>query len=117
MTVWSDPTLLLTDRSCGSRRQSRRLSRRFADVGVGIAPERLRELAMGRPATEDELVDVKFALTATNLLGDQRRSKRGRAQRHCVQSLMVAAGVVIALNVLLCLGLLMFVLTQHTSPY
>lgn len=93
------------------------MSRRFEAVGVGIAPERIRAIAMGRPATEDELVDVSFALTVTELLNEKRRSRRGRAQRRCTLSLMVIAGIVVALNLLLCMGLLLFVLTQHTSPY
>lgn len=93
------------------------MSRRFAEVGVGIAPERIREISMGRPATEDELVDVGFALTVTQLLNEKRRSKRGKTQRRCARGLMVIAGTVVALNVLLCLGLVLFLLTQHTSPY
>ena len=67
------------------------MSRSFAEVGVGMAPERIRQIAMGRPATEDELVDVGFALTATELLNEKRRSKRGRAQRRCTSWLMVIA--------------------------
>jgi hypothetical protein len=93
------------------------MSRRFAEVGVGMAPERIREIAMGRPATEDELVDVGFALTVTELLNEKRRSKRSRAQQRCTSGLMVVAGVVVALNILLCMGLVLFVLTQHASPY
>ena len=93
------------------------MSRRFAEVGVGMAPERIREIAMGRPATEDELVDVGFAITVTELLNEKRRSKRGRAQRRYTSWLMVVAGMVVALNILLCMGLVLFILTQHTSPY
>ncbi len=93
------------------------MSRDFAGVGVGIPPERLQQIAKGESATDDELVDVTFALTATQLLSEQRRSKRGRAQRRCVHWLIIGAGVLIALNVLLCLGLALFILTQHTTPY
>jgi hypothetical protein len=93
------------------------MSRRFAEVGVGMAPDRIREISKGRPATEDELVDVGFALTVTELLDEKRRSKRGRVQRRCTNWLIVVAGVVVALNILLCMGLVLFVLTQHTSPY
>lgn len=93
------------------------MSRNFAGVGVGIPPERLQQIAMGAAATEEELVDVSFALTATQLLSERRRSKFGRAQRHCVRGAIVVAAILIAINVLLCLGLLLFVLTQHTSPY
>jgi hypothetical protein len=115
MTAWSTP-VWLGHRSV-SRRQSRRMSRRFEAVGVGIAPERIREIAMGRPASEDELVDVGFALTVTQLLNEQRRSQRVRAQRRCTHGLMVIAGIVVALNILLGMGLVLFILTQHTSPY
>jgi hypothetical protein len=93
------------------------MSRTFAGVGVGIAPERLQQIAMGERATEDELVDVSFALTATQLISEKRRSKRGRAQRRCVHGAIVAVAILIAINVLLCLGLALFVLTQHTTPY
>ncbi|TGD88335.1 hypothetical protein BayCH28_11325 [Mycolicibacterium sp. CH28] len=115
MTAWSDP--VLPGDHTTSPRQLRRLSRDFAGVGVGIPPKRLQEIAKGGAATDDELVDVTFALTATQFLSEQRRSKRDRAQRRCVHWLVVGAGVLIALNVLLCLGLALFVLTQHTSPY
>ena len=46
------------------------MSRQFSEVGVGMPPQRIREIAMGRPATEDELVDVGFALTVTQLLNE-----------------------------------------------
>jgi hypothetical protein len=115
MTAWSNPVWL--EHRSVSRRESRRMSRRFAEVGVGIAPERIRAISMGRPATEDELVDVGFAVTVTELLNEKRRSKHGRAQRRCTNWLMVVAGVVVALNILLCMGLVLFILTQHTSPY
>jgi hypothetical protein len=109
MTAWPN--------SVHSGGELRRLSRRFSTVGVDIAAERLREIAEGAPATEAEWVDVSFAMVATNLLTDQRRTKRGRTRRRLVQWCIVAGAVVVALNVLLCLGLLFFVMTQHTSPY
>jgi hypothetical protein len=115
MTEWSDPRL--PSARSTSPRQLKRLSRNFAGVGVGIPPERLHQIAMGGSATEDELVDVSFALTATALRNEQRRSKIGRAQRRCVHGVIVAAAILIAINVLMCLGLLLFVLTQHTTPY
>ena len=46
----------------------RRLSRQLNAVGIDIPPERLRSIASDGPATEDEWVDVSFALLATNLL-------------------------------------------------
>lgn len=115
MTVWSDPAWL-GDKSV-NRRQVRRLSRRFAEVGVGIPAERLHEIALGRPATDAELVDVNFALAANQILSEQRRSERSRAQRNCVHWLVVTAAIVVALNLLLCLGCVLFILAQHASPY
>jgi hypothetical protein len=109
MTAWPDPV-----RSGG---ELRRLSRRFSAVGVDIPPARLRQIAEGAPASEGEWVDVSFALVATSLVIEQRRTKRGRTRRRLVHWGIVAGAVVVALNVLLCLGLLFFVLTQHTSPY
>ncbi len=114
MTDWSDPRLP-SYRS--SPRQLKRMSRDFAGVGVGIAPERLQQIAQGGSATDDELIDVSFALAATKMLDEQRRSKRGRAGRRCVHGLVVFGAILVAVNVLLCLALAMFVLTQHTSPY
>jgi hypothetical protein len=115
MTDWSDPRL--PSSGSGSRRQLKRLSRNFAGVGVGIPPERLQQIVAGGTATDDEMVDVTFALTATQLLSERRRSKLGRAQRRCVRGIILAVAILIAINVLLCLGLMLFVLTQHTSPY
>ena len=115
MTEWSDPRLPKAQTT--SPRQLKRMSRDFAGVGVGIPPERLQQIAAGATATDDEIVDVSFALTATALLNEKRRSKVGRAQRRCVRGLILVAAVLIAINVLLCLGLVLFVLTQHTTPY
>jgi hypothetical protein len=115
MTAWSN-SMWAGDRSL-NRRQVRRLSRRFAGVGVGIPAARLHEIAAGRPATEDELFDVNFALAANQMLGEERRAKRGRAQRRCVHWLIVSGAILVALNLLLCLGLVFFTLAQHTSPY
>ncbi|MBB3603863.1 hypothetical protein FHT40_003524 [Mycolicibacterium sp. BK556] len=116
MTDWSDPRLPSAETT--SPRQIKRLSRNFAGVGVGIPPERLQEITVGGAApTYDEMVDVTFALTATALISEKRRSKVGRAQRHCVRGFILLVTILIAINVLLCLGLMLFVLTQHTTPY
>lgn len=109
MTTWPNQV-----RSGG---ELRRMSRRFSAVGVDIPPSRLREIATGAPATEGEWVDVSFALVATSLLAEQRHTKRVRAQRRVVHWALVGGAVLVALNALLCLGLLFFVLTQHASPY
>jgi hypothetical protein len=94
----------------------RRMSRRFSTVGVNIPPSRLREIAAGAPATEGEWVDVSFALVATNLVAEQKHRRRVRAQKRLVHWALVGGAIVIALNALLCLGLLFFVLTEHPAP-
>lgn len=109
MTAWPSPS--------GSGGELRRLSRQFSSVGVDIPPGRLRAIASGAPATEGEWVDVSFALVATNLVAEQRHTKRVRAQRRIAHWALVGGAMVVALNALLCLGLLFFVLTQHTTPY
>lgn len=86
----------------------RRLSRQFNAVGVDIPPGRLRTIATDGPATEDEWVDVSFALLATNLLAEQRRTDRVRRRRRIVRLAIVAGAAVLALNALVCLGLLFF---------
>lgn len=100
-----------------SRRRLRRLSRRFARVGVEVSASRLADIAAGRSVSEAELVDVEFASAVTQIQGEQRRAKRVRAQRRCVHWAIVAGSVVIALNVLLCLGLVVFMLAAHISPW
>ena len=97
-----------------SRRQLRRLSRQLADVGTPMAPKRLKQIAHGDPATPAELVDINFAQLTTGIRRSDRRSKRSRAQRLCLRWLIFAAAVVVALNALLCLGLLFFSLATHS---
>lgn len=109
MTAWPSPA--------GSGGELRRLSRRFSTVGVDIPPSRLREISVGAPASETEWVDVTFALVATNFMAEQRHVKRVRAQRRVLHWALIGGAVLVALNALLCLGLLFFVLTQHTTPY
>jgi hypothetical protein len=100
-----------------SRRQLRRLRRQLEDVGVDVPPVRLRRIAAGEPPTAAELVDITFAELATSLRRERRQSKRVRAQRHCLHGAVVIAATVVALNLLLCLGLLFFVLAAHGLPH
>jgi len=72
---------------------------------------------MGGSATDDELVDVNFALTATQMVRDGRRAKLHCAQRRCIHWLIVSAAILVALNLLLCLGCVLFILAQHTTPF
>lgn len=101
----------------GSDGGPRRLSRRFSAVGVDIPPHRLRQIAAGDTATAKELVDVNFALAATAFNREQRHAQRGRVRRRWLRVAVVTGAVVVALNLLLCLGLLFFVLTQHALPH
>lgn len=106
---WGGPML--------GRRQARRMSRRFAGVGVGIAPARLREMAAGAPAADDELTDVSFAFVATEIQREQRHAKFAHGRRCAVRWLIVAGMVLLLLNVLICMAYGMLSLAQHTSPY
>jgi hypothetical protein len=99
------------------RRTFRRLSRRYADVGVNLSASRLAEIAAGGPATDAEQIDSAFADTATRILAEQRRARYSRARRRCVHSAVVLSGVVVALTLLVGLGLLFFVLAEHASPF
>jgi hypothetical protein len=100
-----------------TRRQARRLSRRFGDVGVTIPATRLRQIAAGATAGDDELTDVRFALAATEIEHEQRLAKVKHSQRLAVHGLIVAGLVLILLSSLLCMALLFFSLTLHTYPY
>jgi len=95
----------------------RRLSRRFAAVGVEISAGRLREIAAGDPTSDDELVDVSFALVATASLAEDRRARRGRSRQRVVRWLMVSGAILVALNLLACLGFVLFLLAQHPPTY
>ena len=60
-------------------RQARRMSRQFAHAGVVISPSRLRAISAGAQASDAELVDIEFALIATepehNSLLDSRSDR------------------------------------------
>ena len=91
------------------------MSRRFADVGVGIPAARLQQLAAGAPFASDELVDVNFALCATEIKRQERRAKWKRSQRRATQWLIVAGLVLAALNLLLCMAYVFISLALHES--
>jgi hypothetical protein len=100
-----------------TRWQARRLSRRFCDVGVQIPATRLQQIAAGASADDDELVDVSFALTATELQREERHAKLKRTQRRAVRWLMVAGLTLLVLNSLLCVAYLLLGLAWQASPY
>ena len=100
-----------------TRRQARRLSRRFGDVGVTISASRLQQIATGASAGDDELTDVSFAIAATEIQHEQRIAKAKRRQRQAVRWLIVAGLVLLLLSSLLCMALLFFCMALHTYPY
>jgi hypothetical protein len=108
--------MLICDRAL-TRRQARRLSRRFGDVGVAIPATRLRQIAAGAIAGDDEVTDVNFALAATEFEREERLAKLKRSQRRAVRCLIVAGLVLLVLISLLCMAYLFFSLTLHTYSY
>jgi hypothetical protein len=99
-----------------SRGQARRRSRRFAAVGVEIAPSRLREIAADAAVTDDELVDVNFALVATELKRQARLARFAHGRRRATWWLIVAGMVLVVLNVLVCMAYILFSLAQQAPP-
>ncbi|MGI9161914.1 MAG: hypothetical protein ACR2JI_03155 [Mycobacterium sp.] len=108
--------LSLTGHPAG-RRRLRRVSRQFAAVGVNVPAERLRQIAAGHPASESEQFDIAFAEAAIRITGEQRHSKRFRVKRRLVHSLVVTGAIVVAMNILICLGLVFIMMAAHTSPF
>ena len=108
--------ILMQDRAL-TRGQARRLSRQFGDVGVAIPATRLRQIAAGACAGDDELMDVSFAIAATEIQQEQRLARLKRNQRRVVRWLIVAGLVLLLLNSLLCMAYLFFSLALHTYPY
>ena len=116
MTAPSNP--LGNDWGPGSlgRRRALRMSRHFADVGVGIPAARLREIASGAPVGSDEWVDVMFGLVACEIKREQRVARFARGRRRGTHWLIVAGMVLVALNVLLCMACVMLTMMQ-ASPF
>jgi hypothetical protein len=98
------------------RRQARRLSRRFARVGVTTPPQRLQQMLAGVPVADDEISDVNFALIATELRREQLAAKFERLKRRGTRSLIFVGLVLVTLNFLFCMAYALFSLTLETSP-
>ncbi|MHA3018684.1 hypothetical protein ACXPWS_00255 [Mycobacterium sp. BMJ-28] len=90
-----------------SRWQARHWSRRFSGVGVTITAARLRQLVAGTTATDDEMTDVRFALTALDIEAQRHQTAMRQARSSAVQGLIFVAVALVALNALLCLAFLM----------
>jgi len=93
------------------------MSRRFAEVGVGIPAARLREIAAGAPSASEELIDVTFALAATEMKRQERVAKFKRRRRRAMHWLIAAGMVLAALNLLLCMTYGFVTLVLHESPW
>jgi hypothetical protein len=100
-----------------TRRQARQLSRRFDGVGVAIPAMRLRQIAAGASVGEDELTNVSFAITATEIQREQRHAKLKRSQHQAMHWLIVAGLTLLVLNALLTMAYLFFSLALHAAPY
>jgi hypothetical protein len=98
------------------RRQARRLSRRFARVGITTPPDRLRQMLAGAPAAYAEVADFKFALIATRFKRDQFRARVRRMKRRGARTLIFVGMVLVTLNFLFCLAWAMFNLTLEAPP-
>lgn len=96
-----------------SRRQARHWSRRFSGVGVTITAARLRELVGGTSATDDEVTDVRFALTALDIEEQLHQRAMRRARGSATQALIFVGVTLVALNALLCLAYLMLSAVPH----
>jgi hypothetical protein len=99
-----------------SRRQARRLSRRFARVGVNTPPERLCQMLAGVPFAAGEVTDLNFAFIATRLRREQLSAKFKRLKRRGARSLLFVGLVLVTLNFLFCMAYALFSLTLEAAP-
>jgi hypothetical protein len=117
-TPWGNDRkqLLRMGNHLAGRRKARRLSRRFARVGVSTSPDRLRHMLAGSPVACAEVADFNFALIATQFRRDQFSAKIRRIKRRGTRSLLFIGMVLITLNFLFCMAYALFSLTLETSP-
>lgn len=98
------------------RRQARRLSRRFARVGVTTPPDRLRLMVAGSPAAHAEVADFHFAVIATQFKREQFSARVRQLKRRGARSLLVVGMVLVTLNFLFCMAYALFSLTFEAAP-
>lgn len=98
-------------------RSARRVSRRFARVGVEIPATRLQAIAAGARLTSVELTDFSFALLATETEREERLAKFRRARHRSLRWLMSIGVMLAGFGMLLCLFLAIVGLALHQSPY
>jgi hypothetical protein len=110
------PQRLQLHNQIAGRRQTRRLSRRFARVGVTTPPDRLRVMLAGSPLAYAEVADFNFALIATQLKREQFSARLQRIKRRGTRSLLFVGLVLVTLNFLFCMAYALFSLTLEASP-
>jgi hypothetical protein len=98
------------------RRQARRLSRRFARVGVTTPPDRLRQMLAGAPAAYAEVADFNFALIATQFKREEFSAKIRRMKRRGTRTLLFVGLVLVTLNFLFCMAYALLSLTLDAPP-
>ena len=110
------PQRLQLHNQIAGRRQTRRLSRRFARVGVRTPPDRLRVMLAGSPVANAAVADFNFALIATQLKREQFSARVQRMKRRGTRSLLFVGLVLVTLNFLFCMAYALFSLTLEASP-
>jgi hypothetical protein len=90
------------------------MSRRFATVGVQIAPVRLQQIAAGADTVGDEYVDVTFAIAAMTYTEETRAAKLARARRDMTRCLLVAGMILLSLCVLIAMAMAILSMVQPT---
>jgi hypothetical protein len=118
---WGDerghlPQRLRVGGQLAGRRRARRLSRRFARVGVSTSPDRLRQMLAGSPVGHSEIYDFNFALIATQFRREEFSAKIRRMKRRGTRSLLFLGMVLVTLNFLFCMAYALFTLTLEASP-
>ena len=78
---------------------------------------RLRQIAAGASVGEDELTNVSFAITATEIQREERQAKLKHMQRQAMRWLIFAGLTLLALNALLTMAYLVLGLAWQASPY
>jgi hypothetical protein len=98
------------------RREARRLSRRFARVGVKTSPDRIRVMLAGSPVANAEVADFNFAMIAAQIKREQFSARVRRIKRRGARSLLFLGLVQSTLNFLFCMAWALFSLTLEAPP-
>lgn len=108
-------------RAIGNRpltcRRARRISGRFARVGVGIPAAHLQAIAAGAPLRSKELTDFNFALIAAETMRRDLRAKLRKRRHRGIQCLIFIGATLAGYVVLACALVAILSLALHASPY